>query len=406
MGTRAVGAKTHASAMLTLRLLPLLGALCSAALVATPLASAKSSPAFVDLSFEAALQRAAAEQKIVFVDFYTTWCGPCKMLDESTWQDAAVIALLQTKAVALKIDAEKERDLAARYKVEGYPTLLLLKADGTEIDRIVGYRPADKFLEEFNAGLAGQTSLARTRSAVTNAPSGPAQVQARYLLGNELARTGQPAAALAEYLWCYDEGMVKETSFQAVRLSFLLGSLSHLAQSYPPARDALVQRRDAALAAAQNPEASRQTMAELVSLNRTLREEDATLTFFDTLPAGDRRRAALAKSLFDKLVEARRYADAVSGIPFAEATQRLDRFLALPLGSETEEQRMNHDLVSKAFTRYLEAFAGAGELEHANELLRRARAFDASPEALASFRSALERAGHPELLATGPANGG
>lgn len=391
--------------MLPLRLLPLLGVLCGAAFVATPLATAKSSPAFVDLGFEAALQRAAAEQKIVFVDFYTTWCGPCKMLDDSTWQDAAVIALLQAEAVALKIDAEKERDLARRYKVEGYPTLLLLKADGTEIDRIVGYRDATKFISEFNAGLAGQTSLARARSAVANAPSGPAQVQARYLLGNELARTGQPEAALAEYLWCYDEGMVKETSFYGVRLSFLLGSLSRLAQSYPPARDALVLRRDAALTAAQQPEASRQTMAELVSLNRTLREEDATLAFFDTLPAGDPRRKGLAMSLFDKLVEIQRYADAVSGIPFAEATQRLDRFLALPQGSETEVQRMNHDLVSKAFTRYLEAFAGAGELEHANELLRRARAFDTSPAALASLRSALERAGHPELLTSAPSAG-
>ena len=67
---------------------------------------------FSDLSFEAASKEAGQMGKIVLVDFYTTWCGPCKMLDKTTWTDAEVIKLLKQKTVALRLDAEKETNLS------------------------------------------------------------------------------------------------------------------------------------------------------------------------------------------------------------------------------------------------------------------------------------------------------
>jgi thiol-disulfide isomerase/thioredoxin len=93
---------------------------------------AESAVAFRAITFEAATQAAVKENKLIFIDFFTTWCEPCKRLDTQTWTDAAVGKLVGEKAVALKLDAEKEgKALAQRYKVEAYPTLLLLKADGT-----------------------------------------------------------------------------------------------------------------------------------------------------------------------------------------------------------------------------------------------------------------------------------
>ena len=130
------------------------------------------------------------------------------MLDAHTWTDAAVGKLVGDKAVALRIDAEKQPELARRYQIDAYPTLLLLKADGTEIDRFVGFREPATFLAEFTSALAGKTALVRARAAVANASTSPDKVKARYQLGQELARSGQSAEALTELLWCYDEGMV------------------------------------------------------------------------------------------------------------------------------------------------------------------------------------------------------
>ena len=68
--------------------------------------------------------------KVILIDFVTTWCAPCKKMDKTTWKDKKVRAWLGEKTVALKIDAEKEKKLAKDYRVEMYPTIVLLKADG------------------------------------------------------------------------------------------------------------------------------------------------------------------------------------------------------------------------------------------------------------------------------------
>src|SRR5688500_13217910 len=90
-----------------------------------PCPSATQDP-FRAISFAEAQTAAQQEKKIVLIDFFTTWCAPCKKLDATTWKDAAVLDWLAKNCVALKLDAEKHTDLASRYRVENYPTIVLL----------------------------------------------------------------------------------------------------------------------------------------------------------------------------------------------------------------------------------------------------------------------------------------
>src|SRR5438128_12157138 len=99
-------------------------------------------------SLAEALQQAKADGKLVMIDFYTEWCGYCKKLDETTWKDAKVQAWLGEHAVVVKIDAEREEKLAAKYEVESYPTILFLRPDGSEVHRLDGYVTATEFLAE------------------------------------------------------------------------------------------------------------------------------------------------------------------------------------------------------------------------------------------------------------------
>lgn len=372
------------------------------------LAAEPASPAFHNLTFEAAGTMAAAEQKIVFIDFFTTWCAPCKMLDTTTWQDAKVIELLQTKAVALKLDAEKEKALSVRYKIEAYPTLLLLKPDGTEIDRIVGYRPANKFIEELTAGLAGKNSSARARSALAGAVTDRDKVQARYDLGRRLATQGKHAEALIEFLWCYDEGMVQVGYFQGARNHYLLSALARLATVYPPAREALVERRDRAQADLLAPAGYSSAASDLGSLNHALGEDAKTMTLFEQLPADDKRRSILGPALLPQLLQARRYVDALTAQPHASLILMAARMAAPMPGTEMlpaetlaslRDQRINW------FAERIEILAGAGELDLAREFLAKALAYDSSEAANTAYRAYLERAGHAELLNPPPVGG-
>lgn len=88
-----------------------------------------------------------ALEGVVLVDFFSTTCGPCKML---SFVLGDVEKALGDKVKILKVDFDKNKDLTAKYEVKGYPTLILLK-DGVEMKRMAGLqqKPAIvKALEE------------------------------------------------------------------------------------------------------------------------------------------------------------------------------------------------------------------------------------------------------------------
>ena len=91
-----------------------------------------------DLS--AALEKAKVEKKAVFIDFYTTWCMPCKMMDESVFKDWDVSEYMAENVVSVKVNAEKGRgiDLKSQFYVAAYPTFIFLNPNGVELARKEG----------------------------------------------------------------------------------------------------------------------------------------------------------------------------------------------------------------------------------------------------------------------------
>jgi thiol:disulfide interchange protein len=80
------------------------------------------------------------------VDFYTDWCGWCKELDANTYTAREVIDESQ-HFVSVKVNAEKRTDLAQRYRVEGFPTILWVDSGGNELDRLPGYAESREFAQ-------------------------------------------------------------------------------------------------------------------------------------------------------------------------------------------------------------------------------------------------------------------
>jgi thiol:disulfide interchange protein len=97
--------------------------------------------------FDDALAEAARTDRRVLIDFETTWCGPCKTMDEWIWSDADVAARLQAGYVGVKLDGDVEKALVTRFSVRGYPTMIVLDAAGKELKRVVGYQSSKQILE-------------------------------------------------------------------------------------------------------------------------------------------------------------------------------------------------------------------------------------------------------------------
>ncbi|HZV70346.1 MAG TPA: DUF255 domain-containing protein [Saprospiraceae bacterium] len=97
-------------------------------------------------TWEEALLKAKTEDKLIFVDAFTTWCGPCKNMAANTFPDPAVGELFNKNFISMKIDMEKEMGLEfkKKYDVTAYPSLFWIDYDGVQVLKSVGGRnPAD-----------------------------------------------------------------------------------------------------------------------------------------------------------------------------------------------------------------------------------------------------------------------
>ena len=120
-----------------------------------PLWTAGQGIEFRDMPLEKALETAAKEKKMVFIDFYTTWCGPCKTLSNEVFPQKEVGDFFNARFVSLKCDAEKGDGpaLARKYGVRAYPTLAFLNADGTLAYSFAGALDAASLIERVRRGI-------------------------------------------------------------------------------------------------------------------------------------------------------------------------------------------------------------------------------------------------------------
>jgi thiol-disulfide isomerase/thioredoxin len=111
-----------------------------ASLAGSKLCTAQGIEFIHDKKFQEILDMAKAQSRLVFMDCYTSWCGPCKRLSSMVFPDSAVGVFFNSTFVNTKFDMEKGEgvDIAGKYGVRAYPTLLWLDGDGNVKHKIVG----------------------------------------------------------------------------------------------------------------------------------------------------------------------------------------------------------------------------------------------------------------------------
>ncbi|NML70587.1 thioredoxin family protein [Chryseobacterium sp. RP-3-3] len=104
---------------------------------------------FEDSNFATILAKAKKENKLVFVDAYASWCGPCKLMVKNIFPLQTVGDFYNSHFVNAKIDMEKGEGigLAKKYNVKAFPTYLFINGDGEEVHRTLGYVEEKDFIQ-------------------------------------------------------------------------------------------------------------------------------------------------------------------------------------------------------------------------------------------------------------------
>ena len=104
---------------------------------------------FEKMSFEKAQKQSLKSGQLIFIDAYTDWCGPCKKMAATSFKDKEVGELFNKNFINLKIEMEKDpdrREIAAKYRVRAYPTLLIIDGEGNLVKQVIGFQSKDRLI--------------------------------------------------------------------------------------------------------------------------------------------------------------------------------------------------------------------------------------------------------------------
>src|SRR5690606_15873507 len=168
-----------------IKLLPILLG-CLAILVVVPFLTSRSTASISwKTDYSAALSEAKSQDQMALAYFYTDWCSYCKEMEKTTFQDADVIDQMGKEYVWLKLNAETDPvglELGQELGITSYPTIVIMDYEGQEIDRLQGFIPPERFIEEVSSSANSPNSLVSLRNRIA---ADPGALEARLKLGRE-----------------------------------------------------------------------------------------------------------------------------------------------------------------------------------------------------------------------------
>lgn len=347
---------------------PVLTTLVAVAL-AVPVAMADLPPAFSDMAYEPAVKANAAKTDgLLVVKFTAEWCGPCKMMDRTTWSDDTVVGYLKRHGITvIAVDVDEHRDIAQANSIRAMPTMVVYRG-GSEFDRSVGGMDSGAltgWLDDIRAGKTKSVAL-RERAGERVWPDGRVNVRERMEIARGLAGAREFDAAAAEFVWLWENMLEHEPAMIGVRGSFMASDMERLARESDAARAAFTALRDGLTVRLEAGETSRANLTDWLVLNiRVLGDDDVVGAWVDRIwerPTGPDTLRAMGHLVVDWLIEQGDWAKA--GIAQPPAMQFIARtrgmrqvMLANDRGGEHEA--LMRELTDRQFIDQMAAFHAA-----------------------------------------------
>lgn len=147
--------------------------------------------------FEAATAQAQSEGKLVLLHFWTTTCGPCRVLDSQVFNQPAVASAVHSGFVPVKVDANQSASLAQRFGITQVPTDVIVDAQGRVVDRMVSPSSPMAYVSRVRQAVAKSAAKPGADFQLAAAQSPYRQQVNNAYAGLNIPQTSQPAAAQA-----------------------------------------------------------------------------------------------------------------------------------------------------------------------------------------------------------------
>lgn len=253
-----------------------------------------------------ALSQAKVDQKSVLLEIFSYNSVESKLLRDNILTNAAVKEAIGDHWLIAAFELEREPELCSRYRINRAPTLLLLRADGTEIDRLAGDIKSNSLVALLTAGASGQSPL---DAMVSLAATADAPIEAHVKLADAYLKRSQLESAVGELAICLDLAMASGSNRKS--LHYVVNRLAFLCPTVPAAQEALLSRRDRL---GNEPSPKLDTVQLLFTLNEALNVPERNLEYYLRLPIRSHLRRHLFAKVFPQLVQAQHYTEAAGTI--------------------------------------------------------------------------------------------
>lgn len=181
--------------------------------------SAQSGVAFFKGSWKEVLEASKTQGKLIFVDAYTEWCGPCKAMVRNTFPNETVADYFNKNFISYSFDMEKGEGIAfaQKYQVNAYPTLLWIDPLGEIVHQALGYRAPTELMVDAEKANRPENLLA-IYEVQYNAGILDPQVLLNVAMARQLKKTDFQSPAKAYFATQSDKDLLSAANWEAIKL--------------------------------------------------------------------------------------------------------------------------------------------------------------------------------------------
>ncbi len=243
-------------------------------------------------------------------------------MDKTTWEDPRVVKWIKDNAIAIQIDVDKEKTIAADLKIVAMPSLVVFKDKANEVDRTLGFQDGEELLTWLNSINSGVTSMDKMQQQLetVKGKGGEKELDARYELARAQFQAGRYADAQDNFVWLWQNMSKINPHLGLVRLTMLPQEISDLIAKYPAAKARFGKLRD---------EVELTNLDDWITLNHALGDDNLSFVWFEKVrndPAQTAKLKDVAFKLEPLLIKAGRWSDAATFLkdPIAQLRSRYD----------------------------------------------------------------------------------